>query len=84
MTVKNQSRNTLINYFFQNQHLICHHIVNKSEKGEEVDFESCFLSCYTLVNPNKSVHPIDLQRIHTECWSGLTIGIGVLRKKLLQ
>ena len=43
--------------FFQNQHLICHHIVNKSAQGEEDDLESFLLSCYTLVKPKKSVHP---------------------------
>ena len=54
-----QSRkNYTYKLFFLNQHLICHHIVNKSAQGEEGYFESFLLSCYTLVKPNKSVQPI--------------------------
>ena len=47
---------------FQNQHSICHHIVNKSSQVEKADIESCLLSCYTLVNPNNSVYLIYLQK----------------------
>ena len=77
MSINNQSKTTLINYIYSKKS-ICHHIVNKSEQGEDLDFESCMLYCYTLVKLNKSVQPIALQNTNF-LRSGLTIGIGALR-----
>ena len=49
LTINNQRRNTLINYF-SNEHLIFHSIVKNSAQGEKAVFESYLLSCYTLLN----------------------------------
>ena len=62
MTINNQSKTTLINYFFETNILICHHIGNKSAQGEEAGFKGCLLYCYNLLNLNNIVHPIALQK----------------------
>ena len=77
MNLNNQSKTTLINYPFQNQHLIWNRIINKSAQGEEANFESCLLSCYNFVNPDKIVHSITLQKHKPLLSGGLNIWIGV-------
>ena len=44
---------------------ICHHVVNKSEQGEEVDLEINLLTYNLRANPNNIVHPIALK--NTDC-----------------